>query len=81
MVKTETKATVSEKQAADLLGLNRATLRYYRTNGYLVKGLVLPPDETGLVPPGRTSPLRYDADLVAEIAAKRVSLFSATARK
>lgn len=66
-------ATISEQAAADLLSIPRATLRYYRVKGYLPVGLIVEP-EPGTFQ-GRTSPVNYDAAVVAKIAAGEQSLF------
>ena len=74
--KTEGALTVSEAQAATILGIDRTTLRYYRIRGYLTEGIVKPAEARGVVPPGRTSPLRYDTALLARVNDGSLPLFA-----
>lgn len=55
--------TVSENEAARILGMNRGTLRNWRLGGYLPEGMVLHDEHRTA-----TRPIRYSREVVERLA-------------
>lgn len=65
--------TISEKQAAELLGVNRATLATWRKKGLLAEGLLTA--APSFEPPKERPTVHYDLVALTAVTATRQGLF------